>query len=64
MELEDDMAPEMEYPKIFVERTLAIVKPDAVVKTEEIQDIILRSGFAILEVTVDSELDALIVKLF
>ena len=51
MELEDEMAPEMEYPKIFVERTLAIIKPDAVAKTEEIQDIILRSGFAILEVS-------------
>ena len=33
---------------IFVERTLAIVKPDAVAKYAEIEDIILRSGFTIL----------------
>ena len=40
----------MEPPHIYVERTLAIIKPDAVHKAEEIQDIILRSGFAILQV--------------
>lgn len=39
----------METPHIYVERTLAIVKPDALHKTEEIEDIILRSGFAILQ---------------
>jgi nucleoside diphosphate kinase len=38
----------MENPSIIVERTLAIVKPDAVPKVEEIEDIILRSGFTIL----------------
>jgi len=40
----------MEPPHIYVERTLAIIKPDAVHKSEEIEDIILRSGFAILQV--------------
>lgn len=39
----------MDPPHIYVERTLAIIKPDAVHKSEEIQDIILRSGFAILQ---------------
>jgi nucleoside-diphosphate kinase len=38
----------MKPPQIFVERTLAIIKPDAVDKTNEIEDIILRSGFTIL----------------
>lgn len=41
----------MAPPHIYVERTLAIIKPDAVHKSEEISDIILRSGFAILQVT-------------
>lgn len=40
----------MDAPQIYVERTLAIVKPDAIQKSEEIEDIILRSGFAILQV--------------
>jgi len=39
----------MEAPHIYVERTLAIIKPDAIHKAEEIEDIILRSGFAILQ---------------
>jgi nucleoside-diphosphate kinase len=34
---------------IFVERTLAVVKPDAMYRYEEIEDIIIRSGFTILE---------------
>lgn len=46
----DDMG--MDPPHIYVERTLAIIKPDAVHKSEEIEDIILRSGFAILQVPV------------
>lgn len=33
---------------IYVQRTLAIIKPDAVQKAEEIEDIILRTGFTIL----------------
>ncbi|XP_015256116.1 PREDICTED: nucleoside diphosphate kinase homolog 5-like [Cyprinodon variegatus] len=35
--------------RIYVERTLAIIKPDAVQKSEEIEDVILRSGFIILQ---------------
>ena len=49
---EDDGSPKMDPPQIFVERTLAIVKPDALNKAEEIEDIILRSGFTILQVSV------------
>jgi len=41
--------PKMDAPQIFVERTLAICKPDAVFKCEEIEDIVLRSGFTILQ---------------
>lgn len=41
--------PGMPLPHIYVERSLAIVKPDAMHKAEEIEDIILRSGFAILQ---------------
>ncbi|XP_038555116.1 nucleoside diphosphate kinase homolog 5 isoform X2 [Micropterus salmoides] len=36
-------------PRIYVERTLALIKPDAIHKAEEIEDIILRSGFIILQ---------------
>lgn len=39
----------MEPPHIYVERSLAIIKPDAIHKSEEIEDIILRSGFAVLQ---------------
>lgn len=38
-------------PQIYVEKTLAIIKPDIADKEEEIQDIILRSGFTIVQVT-------------
>lgn len=34
---------------INVQRTLAIIKPDAVHKAEEIEDIIIRTGFTILQ---------------
>uniref|UniRef100_A0A3Q3E245 NME/NM23 family member 5 n=1 Tax=Hippocampus comes TaxID=109280 RepID=A0A3Q3E245_HIPCM len=37
------------FPRIYVERTLAIIKPDAIHKSEEIEDIILTSGFTILQ---------------
>jgi len=40
---------QVEKPHIFVERTLALIKPDSVHKAEEIEDIILRSGFTILQ---------------
>ncbi|XP_074012516.1 nucleoside diphosphate kinase homolog 5 isoform X1 [Numenius arquata] len=39
----------MPKPQIFVERTLALIKPDIVDKEEEIEDCILRSGFLILQ---------------
>ncbi|PIK61874.1 putative nucleoside diphosphate kinase-like 5 [Apostichopus japonicus] len=38
----------MQPPQIYVERTLAMVKPDAIHKAENIEEIILRSGFTIL----------------
>lgn len=40
----------MQPPQIYVERTLAMVKPDAIHKAENIEEIILRSGFTILSV--------------
>ncbi|XP_064181480.1 nucleoside diphosphate kinase homolog 5 [Anguilla rostrata] len=40
---------QMPHPHIYVERTLALIKPDAVHKADEIEDIILRSGFTILQ---------------
>ncbi|XP_023370450.1 nucleoside diphosphate kinase homolog 5 [Otolemur garnettii] len=39
----------MPPPQIHVEKTLTIIKPDIVDKEEEIQDIILRSGFTIVQ---------------
>nr|CAB3264378.1 NDK/DPY26 [Phallusia mammillata] len=39
----------MKPPQIYVERTLAIIKPDAMNKAAEIEDIILRNGFTILQ---------------
>lgn len=45
----EEALPNMPPPQIFVERTLAIIKPDALGKAEEIEDIILRSGFSILQ---------------
>ncbi|XP_072001905.1 nucleoside diphosphate kinase homolog 5 isoform X2 [Engystomops pustulosus] len=38
-------------PRIHLERTLAIIKPDVLHKAEEIEDIILRSGFHIVQET-------------
>nr|XP_046261861.1 nucleoside diphosphate kinase homolog 5 [Scatophagus argus] len=35
--------------RIYVERTLAVIKPDAIDKAEEIEDIILKSGFIVLQ---------------
>ncbi|XP_066474153.1 nucleoside diphosphate kinase homolog 5 [Tiliqua scincoides] len=39
----------MPDPQIYVERTLAIIKPDLINKETEIEDIILRSGFTIVQ---------------
>lgn len=41
----------MPLPQIYVEKTLALIKPDVVDKEEEIHDIIVRSGFTIIQVT-------------
>lgn len=49
--LEAKMQMLMPEPQIFVERTLALIKPDVVDKEEEIEDLILRSGFLIVQVT-------------
>ncbi|XP_028809207.1 nucleoside diphosphate kinase homolog 5-like [Denticeps clupeoides] len=38
-----------ETPQIRVERTLALIKPDAVHRSDEIEDFIVRNGFIILE---------------
>jgi len=46
---DSETIPKMNPPQIFVERTLALIKPDAIGKSEEIEDIILRSGFTILQ---------------
>ncbi|XP_027007757.1 nucleoside diphosphate kinase homolog 5 [Tachysurus fulvidraco] len=35
--------------RIYVERTLALIKPDALDKADEIEDVILMSGFTILQ---------------
>ena len=37
-------------PAINIEQTLAIVKPDAMNKADEIVDIILKSGFTVVNV--------------
>jgi len=39
----------MASESIYVQRTLAIIKPDAVHRAEEIEDIILRTGFTVLQ---------------
>ena len=42
--------PEPGHGGVGVERTLALIKPDAVHKAEEIEELILKSGFTILQV--------------
>ncbi|CAH1246534.1 NME5 [Branchiostoma lanceolatum] len=49
MQAQDQLEVSMDPPQIYVERTLALIKPDAIDKAEEIEDIILRSGFTILQ---------------
>ena len=48
----DEEYPKMDAPEIYVERTLAIFKPDVVQKgvEKELEEIILNSGFTILQV--------------
>ncbi len=48
----DSPQKQMPAPRIFVERTLALIKPDAIHKTDEIEDVILQSGFTILKVCI------------
>ena len=48
---EESIASRMKHPQIYLERTLAIIKPDAMDKADEIEDIILRNGFVILQVS-------------
>ncbi|XP_065590897.1 nucleoside diphosphate kinase homolog 5 [Cyrtonyx montezumae] len=48
-DLEAKMQMLMPEPQIFVEKTLALIKPDVVEKEEEIEDLILRSGFMIVK---------------
>ncbi|XP_012788608.1 nucleoside diphosphate kinase homolog 5-like [Sorex araneus] len=43
------MEASMFLPQIYVEKTLAIIKPDIIDKEEEIKDIILRAGFTIIQ---------------
>ncbi|KAM4035937.1 nucleoside diphosphate kinase homolog 5 isoform 2-T2 [Anomaloglossus baeobatrachus] len=45
----DNKNQSMVAPRIHVERTLALIKPDLLHKAEEIEDIILRCGFQIVQ---------------
>ena len=49
-EKDENATARMRNPQIYVERTLAIIKPDAMNKSDEIEDLILRNGFSILQV--------------
>lgn len=54
----DDTAPPLSSASgIVVERTLAIIKPDAIDRAEEIVEIIKDNGFTILQVCVRLELE-------
>lgn len=53
----DSPQKQMHAPRIFVERTLALIKPDAIHKTDEIEDVILQSGFTVLQVRIDQTRD-------
>lgn len=48
----EDTPPFPDPPAVTVERTLAIIKPDAIEQTEEILEEIKRRGFTILQVHV------------
>ncbi|TRY90053.1 hypothetical protein DNTS_031572 [Danionella cerebrum] len=45
----EDPQKQMPKPRIFVERTLALIKPDAIHKTDEIEEVILQAGFTVLQ---------------
>ncbi|XP_053575837.1 nucleoside diphosphate kinase homolog 5 [Bombina bombina] len=49
VEEQESMEQLVKYPQIFVERTLAILKPQVIHKQEEIEAIILRAGFHIIQ---------------
>jgi hypothetical protein len=50
--LRSDHSSNMDFNKngIFVERTLALIKPDVVNKANEIETILLNHGFTVLQV--------------
>lgn len=50
--MRSDRSSVMDFNKsgIFVERTLALIKPDAVHKANEIETILLNQGFTVLQV--------------
>ena len=50
--IRSDHSSRMDFNKhgIFVERTLALIKPDAINKTNEIETILLNHGFTVLQV--------------
>jgi hypothetical protein len=48
--MNDSKETSFKLPLLFVEQTLAIIKPEAVEKAVEIEDIIVKSGFTILNV--------------
>ncbi|XP_052010874.1 nucleoside diphosphate kinase homolog 5-like [Xyrauchen texanus] len=47
--MDEDNREEVSAPRIFVERTLALIKPDAAHKADEIEDRIIQRGFSILQ---------------
>jgi hypothetical protein len=51
--IKSDHSSTMDFNKngIFVERTLALVKPDAVNKANEIETVLLSHGFTVLQVS-------------
>ena len=62
-ETSDDIS-ETKFQSIPVERTLAIVKPDALSKADEIEDIILRSGFTVHQVFLRFKTLVLVTEIF
>ncbi len=56
--LKSDHSSTHDFPKqgIFVERTLALVKPDAINKAGKIETILLKHGFTVLQVCLECSL--------